>query len=87
MKTGGFKSWSCNNGKETYKKWTKSVTHFQSNVVLLHVLSYLHENLLLFYCSHYCYRHHRFCGIMIREFKIWRLRTTNYGWTSIVVCL
>ena len=22
-----------------------------------------------------------------REFKIQRLRTTNYGWTSVVVCL
>ena len=23
----------------------------------------------------------------IREFKIRRLRTTNYGWTSVVLCL
>ena len=27
-----------------------------------------------------------YCAI-IREFKIRRLRTTNYGWTSAVVCL
>ena len=26
-------------------------------------------------------------GILAREFKIRRLRTANYGWTSVVLCL
>ena len=27
------------------------------------------------------------CGGFIREFKMRRLRTTNYSWTSVVLCL
>ena len=47
------------------RKHTKNVQKVWHTFKVVLLLSHLHENLLIFCCSHYCYYHHCFWEIMI----------------------